>query len=417
MAVESERDGLTRSCGPGKEAPAPGPRVAAYVTPATVLELSRAAGMTAPGARRGVRPTEETMNRSRTLSKAALLPAAVTLAASAGPGDEAAFHPGRHAILTKAFAEDLEVELDSFEVRVDGEPMEEGAPDVRVKVARRVTLGDDYLDVEAGRVKKLTRTHELLSGEAVIVLEEQGEREEHTATLASDLEESVVLFEWNEERGEYDRKFEEGGTGNDEHLARLEPDADFLGFLPEGAVDEDDTWQVDAAALGRVLAPGGDVRLIPSSLGEAPYINLEMPGMIGAALTSLGEAGDAWKGTVKAKYAGAREEDGVRLGRIELEVEATCEADLQDACERAVEALAQDFEFTFTGMELDWKLSGRGELLWDLNGGHVHAFKLDSEVEIEARLSWKQPVLDQEVEIEAVYRLSGTARSTLALER
>jgi hypothetical protein len=50
----------------------------------------------------------------------------------------------------------------------------------------------------------------------------------------------VVRFEWDEEKGEYRRSFEEGGTGDDAHLLALEPEADFLAFLPAGAVEVDE---------------------------------------------------------------------------------------------------------------------------------------------------------------------------------
>ena len=80
----------------------------------------------------------------------------------------------------------------------------------------------------------------------------------------------MVRFEWDEEKGEYRRSFEEGGTGDDAHLLALEPEADFLAFLPAGAVEVDAAWDVDPSALGRAFAPGGDLRLLPSSLGVSP---------------------------------------------------------------------------------------------------------------------------------------------------
>jgi hypothetical protein len=338
------------------------------------------------------------------------------LAGGSGPGDEAGFHPGKHAILTKAFAEDLALEMDSFDFSVDGQPVQQDMPEVRVQAERRFTLGDEYLEVEDGRVKKLLRTHERISGASTASISD-GEEEEHTAQLTSELEDAVVRFEWNEERQEYDRSFEEGGTGVEEHLNHLEPEADFLAFLPQGPVDKDDAWEVDASALGRVFAPGGDLRLTPASLGDEPYVEMEMPPMIGAAITSLAQSGSAWEGTIKAKYAGAAEEDGVRLGRIELEVDATAEVDLTDLYARSVESLGQDFGFTFDEMRLRWKLSGRGHLLWDLAGGHAHAFELESDADVEAHLGWKQRVADREVGIESVYRLSGASQVKMALER
>jgi hypothetical protein len=81
-----------------------------------------------------------------------------------------------------------------------------------------------------------------------------------------------------------------------------------------------------------------------------------------------------------------------------------------------VEGLQGGIEVDFSAMEVAWKLTGTGELLWDLAAGHVHAFALDAKVELEAKLAWRQPLAGKEVLLEGTYELSGTARSNLTLE-
>lgn len=352
------------------------------------------------------------MSLPRTLT---VLAPALLLAPGPRPRDEAAFHPGEHLALTKVWAEDLALELDSFEMELDGQPVEWEPPVIRVSSARRATLADEYLEVAEARVTRLQRTLRDLSGEVGVALEGD-EPEEHAAHLASALEDAVVRFEWDEEKGEYRRSFEEGGTGDDAHLLALEPEADFLAFLPAGAVEVDAAWDVDPSALGRAFAPGGDLRLLPSSLGDEPYVTLQPPIMLGSCVTSLADAGGDWEGTVKATYAGAVVQDGVRVGRIALEIDATASADLAERYTRAVEGLQGGIEVDFSAMEVAWKLTGTGELLWDLAAGHVHAFALDAKVELEAKLAWRQPLAGKEVLLEGTYELSGTARSNLTLE-
>jgi hypothetical protein len=346
----------------------------------------------------------------------ALAPALLFPALGPRPGDEADFHPAEHLVLTKTCAEELSLELDSFDMELDGEPVAWEPPLIEVRTARRATLADGYLELKEGRVTHLERTLKGLAG-AVAVTIEGDEPEEHEASLASALEDAVVRFEWDDERGEYRRSFEEGGTGDDAHLAALEPEADFLAFLPAGPVEVDAAWDVDPSALGRVFAPGGDLRLLPSSLGDEPYVTLQPAIMLGTCVTSLADAGGDWRGTVRATYAGAAQQDGVRVGRIALELEVTASADLAQRTARALEALEDELEVDFSGLEVAWKLSGTGELLWDLAAGHVHAFALDGEVELEAKLGWRQPMAGKEVLLEGTYELSGTARSTLTLER
>ncbi|MEM7306728.1 MAG: hypothetical protein AAF682_08660 [Planctomycetota bacterium] len=333
--------------------------------------------------------------------------------AAASARDEAGFAPAGFTVLTKNYVEETSLEVDSFEVLVDGAPMEQELPEVSMTAERRVTLSDEYEEVADGRVRKLLRTYEGLMTETTVSLDD-GDLEEHTATAASELEDATVRFEWDEDSGEYRRSLEEGG-GDEEVLGRLVQEADFLGFLPDDAVEEDDEWEVDPDALARVFAAGGDLAIEPTSLGDERYVNMEVPAMLASTLTNLGEADGDYDGKIEAKYNGADEIDGVAVGRIGFAVDASVELDLGERLVRATDSFGEDLDFNFEDFLLTWNLDGEGELLWNLEAGHVHSFRWAGDVELEAELGWAQAFFDQELGMRGVYRLSGTSSLQMTL--
>jgi hypothetical protein len=341
---------------------------------------------------------------------------ALALPTDRGPApDEPAFAPGAHAILTKSFTEQTTLEIDAFEVRVNGETLEQDPADVRLETVRRVRFTDEYAEVEAGRILDLLRTFDQIGADVQVAVE-LGESEEHALELESELEGAVVRFEWDADEGEYLRSFEEGGTGDDEHLAALELDADLVGFLPTEPIEVDDTWEVDPVHLGRAFAPSGDLRLVADSLGSEPYRLLDREAMLGALQTALGATDDAWEGEVSARYAGAGEVDGVQVGTIALEIDVTCEARQLDRLRRMIEHLGLGSGEDFSDLTLEWRAVGTGELLWNLERGHVHAFHAEVDLTVEAHLAQTQSFGEQEVEIEGFYELSGRAAVTLETE-
>ena len=337
----------------------------------------------------------------------ALLAAPLALCLGAGPaGDEPAFAPGRYTVLTKSYTEETQLEVDSFDILVDGVPMEQELPEVTVDLTRSVVFSDEYQELGEGRVNKLLRTFEELGSESTVVVD-FGEVEEHTATTASRLQDATVLFEWRPEDERYEKTFEEGG-GDEALLEGLAQDADLLGFLPAGPVDEGDEWEVDPAALGLVLAPGGDLWLVPDDFGDEPYVNLELPAMVAATVTHLGEAGDL-SGTIGATYTGRDEVEGVSVGRIELELEVILDADLTESLKRAADAIGGDLPYTMDELQVEWSLQGSGELLWNLEAGHAYSFRWEGDVELAVALGWTQEMFEQELTLEGRYSLSGTS--------
>jgi len=336
------------------------------------------------------------------------------LLASPGSIDEAAFSPRSHLILTKTYTEATSLEVDSFEITMNGEPMQQEVPEASVEARRRIVFADEYASVEEGKILILERAFEELEGTTAVALLEGDE--EHQARHASEFEGALVRFEWDADEEAYVRSFEEGGSGDDEHLAALDLDTDLTGFLPEGGVASGDTWTVDASALNGVFAPSGDLRLLGEDLGDAAYTFLDKEAMFAAMQTSLGEISDAWEGEIEATYVGSAEEDGMNVGTIELAIDVTVEADLLGGLKRTIEHLGSGDADVFQALDMDWTLSGTGVLKWDLDAGHARGFTLDAEVEMEARLAYVEPFFDERYDIEATYLVSGSTSVEMSVD-
>ncbi len=271
--------------------------------------------------------------------------------------DPARFHPQQSQTLRKRFRTEVTLELDSLEIRMGGEPVPEEMPEVSIRTERQRVLEDEYEAVADGRVLRLLRTLPELAGTSAVTIDRDGAHDEHEVAHKSALVDAVVLFAWDEERGAYERSFEEGG-GDSAYLDGLELDADFLAFLPSEPVAKGDTWSVDARALEGAFAPGGDLCILPAELSGDPVASLELPVVVGGTLTSLGEADEAFEGTLEATYAGSEELEGVRVGRIAFEVDARASGDLTERLEQALENVAAGEGLDFRSYTQEWKLRG-----------------------------------------------------------
>ena len=338
----------------------------------------------------------------------ALLPLVWT---PAGPvEDRPAFAPGAGLRLTKAYAEDTQLTVEAIELTVAGRT-EEPPPGAVLSVARRAVWADEYLDLSGGRVERLRRGFDRLGLRAALSVAEP-EPGEIEVRATSPLEGSTVRFEWNAVEGVYDPSFQDGGDSA--LLDDLAIETDLKAFLPDGPVSPDDTWDVDPARLSTVFAPGGDLRF--QAGGPAPQGGpLEPIVAVAAGLAHLGHPGAVYAGEVRATYRGNREVDGVAVGRIELELDVSAEVELDDALRAAVDR-AGDLGIEPRDLDFAWTLAGEGQLLWNLERGHLHSWVWEGEATLEALLSWDQPAGQGTVPVDARYWLAGASRCTLELD-
>jgi hypothetical protein len=254
--------------------------------------------------------------------------------------------------LVRTFEQEAELSLTEMKFELDGESNDVGeTPEYQLHDVEKLEVTDRVVDGGEERPLKLERTFDTIHGERV---NKGGEGEDETVERTSKLESLKVLFTWNEDDGRYAMEFP-GGEGDSALLEPLEEDLDLRGFLPKKEVGEDDTWKVDAKVFNRVFTPGG-VHMLQADEEKNANEKLDR---------ALEENAD---GDCTATFKGTREEDGVKVGVIAFEAKVRSEGEQDD------EALP-DMEGATSKTRVAVQYELKGELLWDLAGGHLKSFE------------------------------------------
>jgi len=325
-----------------------------------------------------------------------LLPIALFLTPPTGPRDELAWEPAEGTFVHR-FETVSESELAEQTMLIDGEERENPQSDsmeLTMTTVEILVFIDEVEEVDDERVTRFERTFEELSQKRTVespMLPEtqEGERK-------SDLESTTVVFEWDADTEEYEREFSVDEGLDDGLLEGLVEDLTLRDFLPEDEVSEGDSWEVDIETFAQALWPGGSLSFYEEEQGpDESYQELE--GLLRGSL----------EGSAEATFEGLREEDGVRVAVITVEVEATTEGEIEVEDPRmgeVIRAVAIEREF-------------EGELLWNLELQRLHAFIGESrgEEENEMRASFEAP--DGE-EHEFIQRMvyAGESKYTITLE-
>jgi hypothetical protein len=306
----------------------------------------------------------------------------------AGGGDKLAFQPAAGSTLTKSYTIGGEFTLDDISLIVDGQDLGGMLEqfEVSVKTDSRIEIKDAYRAVAGGRPTDLLRTFDALTSTVhVDMTPAQPEMPEFTSS--SSLEGKTVAFRWNEDEHEYERSFHEH-TGDEELLEGLEEDMDLRAFLPPGEVSDGDTWTVELSKLESLVAPGGNLRMIP-----------EKGDMDDEAMEKFEEMfkdfdfGDMLEGDCTCTFKGAHEEGGVRVAEIAIEIEVSATMDLSELLEKAIRAAIEEggaeekVDVSLDTADFNLDFQGKGTLLWSLGAGRVHSFQISGESTIDIDLS------------------------------
>jgi len=285
-----------------------------------------------------------------------------------GGREELVFAVPAATTLERALESAFTLDLAEMSLAMDGEeipPELLGEFDVHIEHAERYAITDLFEAVDGARPTRLRRTFDELSGEErARTTTEQGEQSDDS-DYESALEGQSVVFTWNAENGAYEAAWASGSEGEAELLEALQEDLDLRRFLPAEAVAEGESWDVDVAAFHAVLEPGGDLALLDPEAEEEPDSTEDQ-----ALRENL-------TGSVRATFAGVSEEDGRRLARIALVVEARTFA----AAPLGPEDLPEGGEGT-SRSDVVFRLEG--ELAWDLAGGHAQALELGGQYEVQS---------------------------------
>jgi hypothetical protein len=303
--------------------------------------------------------------------------------ASHAPATKIAFTAGEGTTLTKIFTSRLELELDEMRVLRDGQEPD-GLPELEMRVTTDldVVVKDEYLALENGTPRKLRRSFETIDVATLMAMEVnlqgQTNNQDSTVQAGSELQGETIEFTWNAETKEYDVAFVEE-EGDKELLVGLFEDMDLRAFLPGREVEVGDEWEVEPREIATVMAPGGDLKLVPEELAY------DMSGMSG----QMGELSDWFdenlQGKVSCRLTEVRTEGDNRIAVIAIELKLENDVDLTEMAQEELENVELPpgaGEIEVEHMQIDLRIEGEGVLLWDLGAGHFHALDVESDFEM-----------------------------------
>ena len=366
------------------------------------------------------RSNPQTANKNMKYQKSLLVAAlaAPALLAFVAPADKIAFAPSEGASLTKTFTTSGTFQLDDLSVNVGG--MDQ-APDMEMTIswAQNVAVTDTYQTTKDGAPAKLRRTYDELGQElevdVVVDMSAMGGDTQEDGTSgsgSSELEGKTVNFVWDEDEDSYKKSFHEE-EGDEDLLEGILEDMDLRALLPSEEVSEGDEWSIDLAGLTSILAPGGDLKIeLEMDDGE------EMNGPDPSELADMNELmKDLLDGEATGKYVGMREVDGTKYGVCEIDIKIDTAKDMTDMLEEMMaDEMPEGMEVSFDRMDLELTLESKGELLWDMRGGHVHAFSIEGDIMIVLDMGMSMDMGGQEMAMEMSMEMSGTLGQEVSVE-
>ncbi len=328
------------------------------------------------------------------------------------PADELAFAPREGQRVTKTFVMAIESVLDEMEMEVNGEKPPMPEIENETNWTSSITVTDHFVEMGEGRPVKLERTFDGLSAESsTSVKNPMAGPQDFETTSSSELEGLSVVFTWNEETEAYDVAFT-GEHEDEDHklLEGLEEDMDLRDFLPGRAVAEGDTWEIDPNAVMAFLAPGGNLKLAP----EDPPAGMDL----GNDFDFASQLGDI-EGHCTATYRGTKEVEGRRMGVVALAVEVESANDITELLVEAVEQGAQQAGMNISvdsaDVEVEFELSG--ELLWDLESGHVFSLVLSGDTKSVMDNAMTIEAMGEQMDIAQTLYMSATLEVSVEITR
>ena len=309
--------------------------------------------------------------------------------------DSVEFRAEEGRSLRRSFEERATLELVSARMTMGGEEEEMEELEVEAVLVRELGVTDEYLGVSDGAVRRLRRSFDDVTGRTEVEsVEPSGAEEFDEAELGSELEGLGVVFAWDEEDERFEASWDEDSEGDDALLAGLVEDLDLRALLPDGDVDENDSWEIDAEVFAGVLAFGGD-------LAERPDIDddTQAEPILICGFLALSEIGGDIDGDVTATYEGSRDGEAVISFRVEL----SYTRDLTDALRKVSEGYDTEGIGNAESMELEGTFDGEGTLTWSVANGHALRFELEGELESSIDLTPSQDFgMDVLMELEFV---------------
>lgn len=290
------------------------------------------------------------------------IPAMLLLLAGSAPREETiAFAPEEGTTLERTFQAHAEYTIE-FGMRIDGEDLEPSEqPDYTSEWTETIAVTDEILGVEDGRPTDLKRTFDDLSQESTdTVGDDEVER-----SLSSDLEGETVRFTWDDDDEEYHVELvDEDSDLDPDVLQWLSEDMDLLGVLPDDEVEVGDSWEIDESVYLPLMWPSGLVGFHAED-EDAPDADDNERNQ--QTIDNLEAEGTATFEEVR------EDEDGRRLAVLSIELSITT------STSRTREDEGPEGESVEVTVDEEIERELEGEILWDLDAGHLHSVSLEGD--------------------------------------
>jgi hypothetical protein len=305
---------------------------------------------------------------------------------------ELAYRPEDGTTLRRTFEARAEYERTELEFTLDGEPFEppEEPPDFSLSFLERIVVSDELVSVADGRPTELVRTFEELLQESTYT---SGEEELET-TAGSELEGRELRFTWDSEAEEYDIEAADGEELDEERTEWLIEDMDLRALLPGQEVEPGDEWELEPELYLAFMWPGG-------------LLDFREEGQEESGDATSRQTIERLEGTGQARLLELREEDGLELAVIEVELEITTGS-----------ADSQEVEGGELELEVEIERTITGTILWDIEHGHAHSAELEAEASrLTTRLATGEDEQGNALEFEQAELLEGTISYRATIER
>jgi hypothetical protein len=355
------------------------------------------------------------MNSNRTLlAGLALTPA---LLAFALPLEEIAFRPSDGLSVTRTVQATRNFSLDDMEMTMNGQPLPMDIQmEMDMSMTQKTVVTDVFGPQADGRHAKLSRTYDELAqnGEFSVRMEMMPDGgQDATIEGKSELEGKQVVFQWDPDTSAYVPSFE--GEGDPELLEGLDEDMDMRVLLPASSVAEGETWSIDVKLLRPVLAPGGNLKILPQNQ-DSPETG--MPGMDNMSdFASMFR--DLIEGEATGEFRGTRDIDGVSCQVIGIKLDVRASADLTEQLAENVKENMPDGmgEVSVEHVDMEVEIEGEGQLYWNAAAGIAHSFELNGTMGMTMDMGFAIAMGEQNMSMEQNLVMSGTFEDKIGIVR
>ncbi len=326
------------------------------------------------------------------------------------------FKPAPGTTVQRSFVTKAEMTLDSMDMKVNGSapPVVPGM-NMTLTTEVKTVVEDEFLALKDGRVQRLERQFIELAQTMDMTMEMdmmgQTQSQDMNTPASSELEGETVLFVLDETSGECKPRWPEGKEGKADLLKDLFEDMDLRAFLPKGAVKPDQRWTIEPSALVGLMAPGGNLKLVPEGVDAGQMA------MMGPQGSLSDWFGGSMTGTVSGTFEGLRQEDGLELAAIRIRFDVKNAVDMSEIMEQAMENLPEEAAgMEFEHMDLEIRYQGEGLLLWNVKAGIARSFESSGDFGMLMDMGMSIDAGGMAMNMQMTMEMSGTLGQTARFE-